>query len=264
MAVFELTRYDGRRRIRGSLYLSIGLSALAAMVIWVYPSFKTEVDLDQLIAAYPEPIVQVMGVQTMASLGGFLSFELYTFGWIILLGLYLAYSTAGTIADDVDRGRMDVLLSLPISRRRLLGERFVAMAVPIVGANVIPPVVVYVGARLIDEPLAAADVLAVHLLSIPYLFACAGIGLLASVVFDRAGIAQRVALGVTFALFLSESLLSGTDAEAVGAIAPMRYYDPNEILLEGTYELADAGILVAMTAVFFVAAQLWFTRTDIA
>jgi len=44
----------------------------------------------------------------------------------------------------------------------------------------------------------------------------------------------------------------------------MRYYDPNEILLEGTYELADAGILVAMTAVFFVAAQLWFTRTDIA
>ncbi|MFD1563611.1 ABC transporter permease [Haloarchaeobius amylolyticus] len=262
--MFELTRYDGRRRIRGSLYLSIGLSLLAAMVIWVYPSFKAEVDLDQLLAAYPEPVLQVMGVQTMASLGGFLSFELYTFGWIILLGLYLAYSTAGTIADDVDRGRMDVLLSLPISRRRLLGERFAAMAVPIVGANVIPPVVVYVGARLIDEPLAAADVLAVHLLSIPYLFACAGIGLLASVVFDRAGIAQRVALGVTFALFLSESLLSGTDAEAVGAIAPMRYYDPNEVLLEGTYDLANAAILVAMTLLFLVAAQVWFTRTDIA
>jgi len=65
------------------------------MVIWVYPSFEAEVDLDQLLAAYPEPVLQVMGVQTMASLGGFLSFELYTFGWIILLGLYLAYATAG-------------------------------------------------------------------------------------------------------------------------------------------------------------------------
>ncbi|WP_090619869.1 ABC transporter permease subunit [Natrinema salaciae] len=262
--MFELARYDGRRRIRGGIYLSIGMSLLAAMVIWVYPSFKTEIDLNQLLSAYPEPILQVMGIQTMASLGGFLSFELYTFGWVILLGLYLAYATAGTIADDVDRGRMDVLLAMPISRRRLVGERFAAMAVPIVLVNVVPPLVVVVGARLIDEPLAVADVLAVHLLSIPYLFACAGIGLLASVVFDRAAIAQRVALGVTFALFLSESLLTGTDAGAIGVIAPMRYYDPNAVLLEGSYDFVGAGILVAMTVVFLVAAQLWFARIDIA
>ncbi|AGB30721.1 hypothetical protein C488_03866 [Natrinema pellirubrum DSM 15624] len=261
--MFELTAYDGRRRVRGSVYLSIGLSVLAAMVVWVYPSFEAEIDLNELLAAYPEPILQVMGVQTMTSLAGFLSFELYTFGWIIMLGLYLAYSTAGTIADDVDRGRMDVLLSMPISRRRLVAERFGAMAVPIVGANLFPPLVVYVGAELIDHPIAAADVLAVHLLSIPYLFACAGIGLLASVIVDRAAIAQRVALGVTFALFLSESLLSGTDAEAVGAIAPMRYYDPNAVLLEGTYDLLGAGILVAMTVALLIASQAWFRRRDV-
>ncbi|OAQ51631.1 hypothetical protein HTG_16365 [Natrinema mahii] len=261
--MFELTAYDGRRRIRGSVYLSIGLSLLAAMVVWVYPSFEAEIDLEGLLAAYPEPILQVMGVQTMTSLAGFLSFELYTFGWIIMLGLYLAYSTAGTIADDVDRGRMDVLLAMPISRRRLVAERFGAMAVPIVGANLLPPLVVYVGAELIDHPIPAADVLAVHLLSIPYLFACAGIGLLASVIVDRAAIAQRVALGVTFALFLSESLLSGTDAEVVGAIAPMRYYDPNAVLLEGNYDLLGAGILVAMTAVLLAASQLWFGRRDV-
>ncbi|WP_455449061.1 ABC transporter permease subunit [Natrinema thermotolerans] len=261
--MFELTAYDGRRRVRGSAYLSIGLSLLAAMVVWVYPSFEAEIDLNELLAAYPEPILQVMGVQTMTSLAGFLSFELYTFGWIIMLGLYLAYSTAGTIADDVDRGRMDVLLSMPISRRRLVAERFGAMAVPIVGANLLPPLVVYVGAELINHPIAAADVLAVHLLSIPYLFACAGIGLFASVVVDRAALAQRVALGVTFALFLSESLLSGTDVEAVGAIAPMRYYDPNAVLLEGSYDLLGAGILVAMTVALLVASQAWFRRRDV-
>lgn len=261
--MFELAAYDGRRRVRGGVALSVGLSLLAAMVVWVYPSFEAEVDLEGLLAAYPEPLLQVMGVRTMASLEGFLSFELYTFGWVILLGLYLAYSTAGTIADDVDRGRTDVLLAMPLSRSRLVAERFAAMAVPIVGANLLPPLVVSVGARLIDHPIAAADVLAVHLLSIPYLFACAGIGLLASVIADRAAIAQRVALGVTFALFLSESLLSGTDAEAVGAIAPMRYYDPNAVLLEGSYDLLGAGILTAMTAVLLVASQLWFRRRDV-
>lgn len=60
-----------------------------------------------------------------------------------------------------------------------------------------------------------------------------------------------------------ESLLEGTDYEAIGAISPMRYFDPNEIPLEGTYDLVGAGVLVAMTLVCLVAAQQWFARIDI-
>jgi ABC-2 type transport system permease protein len=58
-------------------------------------------------------------------------------------------------------------------------------------------------------------------------------------------------------------LLTGTDAEVIGAIAPMRYYDPNAVLIDGSYDLAGAGILLAMTVGFLVAAQLWFRRIDI-
>jgi len=43
----------------------------------------------------------------------------------------------------------------------------------------------------------------------------------------------------------------------------MRYYDPNAVLLEGTYDLAGAGVLVAMTLGLLIAAQLWFSRSDI-
>ncbi|MXV63106.1 ABC transporter permease subunit [Natronorubrum sp. JWXQ-INN-674] len=263
--MFEIARYDGRHRLKGSLYLSIALSLLAVVVIWIYPSFSgsfEDVD-EEFLQAYPEGVIQLFDIRTMASLEGFLAFELYIFGWTILLGLYLAYLAAGTIAGDVERGRMDILLSMPISRSRAVGEKFCSLAVPIVIVNVVTPVVVYVGAVMIDEPIPGADVVAVHALSIPYLFACAGIGLVASVAVDRASIAQRLALGVTFGLFMLESLLAGTDYEAIGAIAPMRYFDPNEILLDGTYDLVGAGVLVAMTVVLLVAAQLWFSRTDI-
>ncbi|MFC4245697.1 ABC transporter permease [Natribaculum luteum] len=261
--MFELSRYEGRTRVKGGVYLSIGLATLAALVIWVYPSFRDSMNMDELLRAYPEPMLQVMGIRTMASLEGFLAVELYMFGWVILLGLYFAYSAASTIADDVERGRMEILLSLPISRARVVGEKFAALAVPIALVNVLTPVVVLVGAELIGESLSTVDLLVVHLLSIPYLFACAGIGLLASVVFDRTSIAQRVALGVTFGLFLLESLLADTDYEVVGAIAPMRYYDPNEILLEGTYDPVSAGVLLAMAAILLVASATWFTQIDV-
>ena len=260
----ELARYDGRRRLRGSLYLSAAIAVLAVIMVWIFPSYSEAFgDDEEILEAMPDAMVRMFDLQTFGSIEGFLAIELYVFGWIILLGLYLAYLAAGTIADDVDRGRTDILLSMPVSRSRLVGEKFAALAVPIVAVNVVTPVVVYVAAELIDEPMAAVDLVAIHLLSIPYLFACAGIGMFASVVFDRASIAQRAALGVTFGLFLLESLLVETDYEALGLVAPSRHFSPNEILLESTYDLTSAGVLVAMTLALLVASQLWFSRTDI-
>ena len=261
--MFEFARYDAAKRVRGSVYLSIGLSLLAAFAVGAYPSYSEAMDMEQLQEAFPEPMIQAFNIETMASLEGFLSVELYMFGWVILLGLYLAYSAASIIADDIDRGRMDTLLSMPVSRPRLASERFAALGVPILMVNVVTPIVVLFTARLIGESLSVVDIIALHLLSIPYLFACAAIGLLASVLFDRASVAQRVALGGTFGLYLVESLLTGTDYEMLGALAPMRYFDPNEVLLDGTYDLVGAVVLIGMTAVLILVSQVWFVRRDL-
>jgi len=261
--MFEFLVYDARKRVRGSVYLSLGMAVLAAMVIWVYPSFSSSFEEDELLDAYPPQLIELFDVETMSSLEGFLAFELYVFGWVILLGLYLAYSAASVIAEDVDRGRLDTQLAMPVSRRRLLTERFVALGVPILTVNVVVPPVVLGGAVLIGESLSTVDVLALHLLSIPYLFACAGIGICCSVVFDRGGVAQRVALAGTFALFLIESMLEGTPYEILGAATPMRYFDPNEVLLEGTVDPVGVAVLVAMTLGLLVASQAWFVRKDV-
>ncbi|MEF8885391.1 MAG: ABC transporter permease subunit [Haloarculaceae archaeon] len=261
--MLEFARYDAAKRVRGSVSLAVGMSLLAAFAVWAYPSYSAAMDMERLREAFPEPMIQAFNIQTMASLEGFLSVELYMFGWVILLGLYLAYSAASIIADDIDRGRLDTLLSMPVSRPRLALERFLALGVPILMVNVLTPVVVLVSAGLVGESLSVVDVVALHLLSIPYLFACAGIGLLASVLFDRASIAQRVALGVTFGTYLVESLLTGTDYEILGALAPMRYFDPNEVLLDGTYDLVGVTALLGMTAVLVVVSQWWFVRRDV-
>lgn len=85
----------------------------------------------------------------------------------------------------------------------------------------------------------------------------------ASVIFDRASVAERVALGVTFGVYLIESLLRGTDYEVVGVIAPMRCFDPDEVLLESTYDLVGVAVLVGMTGLLLVGSQAWFVRRDI-
>ncbi|QLG29689.1 ABC transporter permease subunit (plasmid) [Halorarum halophilum] len=261
--MFELARYEGRHRIRGALALTVGLSALVALYVAMFPSVSSSVDLDEYMRAFPPALREAFGIATLSTIEGFLAAELYAFGWVLLLGLYFAYAAAGLVADDVERGRMDLLLSLPVTRSRLVTEKFLSLLVPMAVLNVAVPVVVYVATALIDDPIAVADLLAVHALSVPYLLATASVGLLASVAFDRVSIAQRAALAALFGLFLVNSVASGTDYAWLGALAPMRYYDPTAVLVEGTYDLGGAALLLVAALVLVGASELWFARRDI-
>lgn len=263
--MLELARYEARHRLRGAGYAAAAMSGFAALYIAVYPTFAESMgeDIDRLLEAYPEALSKAFGVQTLASMEGYLASELYTFGWLLVVGLYLAYAGASLIAPDVDRERMDMTLSLPVSRARVVLESYASLLVPITALTAVVPVVVVVGTALVDYPIDAGRVAALHLLSVPYLMVCSALGLVASVVFDRGGAAQRVAVGALVALFFGESLLTDTDYEALGTVSPARYLDPNAVLREGEYALADAGLLLVAAAALVAVAVAYFRRKDI-
>ncbi|QCC52988.1 ABC transporter permease subunit [Halapricum salinum] len=261
--MFELARYEARRRLRGALYLSVGLSLLAGMYIGTFPSIATDIDLDEFIEQMPEIFKELFNLATMNTIEGFLAAELYSIGWTLLLGLYVAYSAASLIAEDVDRERMDILLSLPISRARLLGEKFLALGVPIVVVNVVVPVVVFAGTAAIGYPIDPVNLAIVHALSIPYLLACGGIGIVLSVLVDRATIAQRGSLVLLFGLFLFESLTVVAGYDWLGSIAPMRYFNPTDVLVESSYDLLGGVVLLVGAIALVAASAVYFRRRDI-
>jgi len=243
--------------------LSVGLSAFSGLYAAFFPSVTSGIDLDQYAESLPQPFVDAFGLRGLDTIEGFLATELYQFAWVILLGLYFAYAAASLVAADVESGRMDVLLSLPVTRARLVRESYLSLVPGLLLVNAVVAAVTWVATRAIDHPVAAADLLVVHALSLPYLLVCAGVGLAFSVVADRASVAQRAAMAVVFATFLLESVVSGTDYEWVGAVAPMRYYDPTAILVDGTYDLAGAAILTAAALALVGASQLYFRQRDV-
>ncbi|WP_267642625.1 ABC transporter permease [Haloarchaeobius amylolyticus] len=262
--MFEIARYDGRKRLKGALAMSVGIALLTALYVAMFPSITEAANLDDIINSYPPAMREAFGIRTMNTIEGFLATQLYAFAWVILLGLYFAYAAASLVAGDVETEKMDMTLSLPVSRSQVLLEKFASLAVPLVVANALLPVVVFVGTLAIGEEIAMVDVLAAHALSIPYLLACAGIGIVASVVFDRASIAQRVAVGIVFAMFLVDAVVADTSLAALGYLAPMHYYDPAAILVDSSYDLVGAGILLAATVVLVLVSREFFRRKDIA
>ncbi|HET7323176.1 MAG TPA: ABC transporter permease subunit [Halococcus sp.] len=261
--MFEITRYESERRVRGTVVLVVLLALYVALVLAIAPDLIAQ--YAELAGSLPETFQKLFGVSGMSTLAGFLSVEFYQFGWLVVLGLFFAYSAGSLVAHDVETDHMDTLLSAPISRSKIVVEKFLSLLMPILAVNIAVGIVVYAGTTLIavDESLTLADIVAVHALSIPYLLCCAGIGLCLSVLVSREHTAQRAALGVVFGLYMLESLVIDTDYEWLGALSPTRYYEPTTILVENTYDLAGAVILLAAAIVLVAASQFWFRRTDI-
>jgi ABC-2 type transport system permease protein len=263
----DVLRYEGEHRLKSALGISVAFSLLAMLFVPFAPLITTDIaasaEFQQVMAELPQPFIEAFGLQSMTSLEGLLAGEFYTLLWAVFFGLYLAYTAAGSIRGDIDADRMDVLLANPVSRTTVLIEKFLSLLVPILVASVITPTAIYVGTLFIEPSIAVEELIMVHALSIPYLLCCGAIGLVLSVLLDDKDTAQNAAIGVLFALYLFQSFIPVTDYGWLANIAPMTYFDANEIMLEGSYDFTSAAILLAATLVLIAVSQFRFTRMDI-
>lgn len=261
--MFEITRHETKRRIVETSAVTVGLTGLALLSIAIAPEIISGIDPATFAREYPKSVRDAFGVETLGTLPGFFATELYHLGWVLLLGLYVAYNAGSMIADEIERDRIDVLLSAPVSRSAIVREKFLSVCIVILLVNAVVGTVVFVGTWLIGNPLPPLDVVAVHALSIPYLLVCAAIGLLLSVGFGTSSTARRASLAIVFGLFLIEPLVGNTYYGWLAMLSPTHYYNPTEILVYNTYDLASAGILLAVTAVLLTTSLLWFRQMDI-
>ncbi len=228
----------------------------------MFPGIQEEMDV--LEEAFPSYMFDLFGIEELHTIEGFIAAEIYSFFWVLLVAIYFAYVGAGLIAGDVQNRKMDLTLSNPVSRESVVLQKVAALWVPLVALNVGVPVIVYVGALVVGESFNPVALAMVHLLSVPYLLVCAGIGLVISVLVDRVRTARAAALSLVFVLWLIDAVSRvDPDFEWIGDFTPSQYYDETAILVREEYAFLDAGVLLVAFFVLLGLALLIFTRQDI-
>jgi len=262
--MFELVGYEARRRAKGSAALAVLVGAFAVMMVAIFPSIEASgVDFASYAESLPPAVQAAFNIQAITTVEGFLAVEFYQFVWVLLLGLYVAYAAGSTLAGEIESGRIELTLAAPIRRRRVVAEKALAQLAPVLFLSAVTPPVLYLAVLAIGESLPVERLVAAHALGVAYLAACGGIGLLLSAALSRADFAQRGAIGAVFGLFVVDSVSSGTDFSALGALSPTRYYDPTAILVEGTYDLGGALVLSAGALLLCALAAVVFARRDV-
>lgn len=265
--MLEITYFEARRRVRGTLLLSASLLAFAGLVIGLFPSIKESgVDFEAYVESFPPEVQSAFlgEVTDFTQIEGFLAVELYQWLWLLVLGVYFAYAAASTIAGEAESGALDMLLANPVSRTRVVVGKYLALVPSVVAVNALVMTGTYLMVGFVGEEIDLADLFALHALSVVYLLACAAVGLLASVVVDSARRAQTVGIGVVFAMFLVDSLTLDTDYEWIGDPAFSRYFAPAEILVQGEIDWWGIAVLLAAAVGLVVVSAEYFERKDVA
>lgn len=265
--MFEITAFEFRRRIRGLVYLSVSLLAYAGLVIGIFPSIKEAgADIESFIEALPPEIRTgfVGEASTYTTIEGFLSAEMYQFVILLVLGMYFAYAAASTIASEIDNDSIDILLVHPVSRTRLVIGKFFSLIPVMVAVNLVMLFGTWVAVGFIGEEIDLVNLAAMHAMAVPYLLACAGLGLLASVYFDSPRRAQSAGAGGVFGMFLIHTVTLDRDFEWLGDFTFARYYDAQEILVDAEYDWGGVAILIAAAVILVILSAEFFERKDIA
>jgi ABC-type transport system involved in multi-copper enzyme maturation permease subunit len=252
-----------------TLLFGLAIFLVETVLSYVLPTFQTQLSAQWAQIKFVQAIVQAMlGTDAASGLGPeiFLSIP-----WVhpVVLAIVWAHAISCATrvpAGEVDRGTMDVLLGLPVSRR----EVFLSESAATFTSVLIVLALAWLGnatgskASSVEVSTSAAReaIVLVNLLCL-YLAVGAFAGLI-SAVSDRRGKAIAVAFVLVLASFLLNYLAQFWEpAKRVAFLSVVGYYRPLFVLRDGAWPLRDIAILAATAVVAWLSAGIIFSRRDL-
>lgn len=253
---------------RSLAWWSLGLVGMVALEISVYPTVRDDSGFSELTENYPEFFKELFSFGgsefDFTSAAGYLGIELFSLIIPLLLIIAAVATGARAIAGEEEQGTLDLLLSLPITRRRVAAEKLAAMALEVVALGVVLLIALWIGVRAVDMTVSlahlAAGVIGAAALAV-------GFGAIALLVGAATG-SRSAAIGVASALAVASYLVNSlaglvSQLEPVQRLTPFYHYTAPDSLRDGI-SWPHLGALVLVIVVASAAALLLVDRRDLA
>ena len=213
---------------RSMFWWSVGLAALVAATVGFWPAFKGASGISEAIANLPTPVVEAFGLQDFGSPAGFLRGNLYELFVPLLYCLAGIAFVNGQTASDEAAGRLELVLSQPVTRRAVYFSRVIACLVAL-GVVVAVTIAVQLGTDSIvglsiDPSYVTATVVLCAFLGAVY----AGLAYVLSCALPRPSLVLGIAVAATFAGYAVNALF-----QLATALKPWRIISPWNWALSG-------------------------------
>jgi ABC-2 type transport system permease protein len=264
-AIFKHTL---ERNWRAMLAWGVGIGLIGFLQAALLLNVDALQQMADLIETLPPVLIQAFGGEDVAALAtpeGYLSFRYFGF-ILIIFTVYALDAGLNVTAAEEDKGIMDVLLSLPLPRWRLVIEKFLAYMLLICGIVILSYIGLWLGVESVPtleiDPLkllrGSVNILPATLLML------AATTLIAALVRRRgiAGAAATIFLVGSFFLDFLGNAVSETFVNTLSRLSFFTYYGGSDVIRHGL-AWGNIALLLATTVILIVVAVWAFERRDI-
>lgn len=249
-----------RDQRRALVLWGVALAAVSAMYIAFWPSMRGG-DIQSLVDAMPEGLVTAMGYDRIGTAAGYLTSTVYGLLAPALLLVFGIGTGARLLAGQEEDGTLELEVTAPVSRRRVYGERLVALVVDVVVLVASVTVVTLALVAALDMAVSTANLLAGSSALLLLVLAHAAIAFAVGAATGRRALALGTAAGVAVVGFMLDAIGPAVEIPWMTAVSPFAWMLGPDPLANGF----DLGVLrLAVLAVVAVVAGLAaFDRRDL-
>ena len=233
------------------------MAALAALYIFIFTGLASDIEaFKDVLKSLPEVVRKLLSlyVESISTLEGFYSFA---FVYIVLCGAIQAMNLGVSIVSkEVREKTADFLLTKPVSRKRILTSKLLAVLASLIITNII-----YL-AIIVPLTLTAKSQfnMGVFLMITATLFFVqlmfAALGVLVSVTAHKIRSVISISLSTVFGFFIISMLGSVIGEKAIRYLSPFKYFDLAYIVQNAAYEtrfiVIDIAFVIAVTATSYL------------
>lgn len=257
MTALLVAQLHERRRSLLSWGLPIGL--MSAFIVAIYPSVEDA--LGKAISSYPESLKQAFGIAELSNVEQYLNAEMLSLIVPLAVGYLAVRSVASGLSGAAESGRLDVLLSAPVPRRRLVAAGFSATAIELAAVLLIGLLITALGSVLAGAGLSFGLALAGFANVWPLALLFAALGIVVTGWSLRTSVVTGSVAGVLVAMYVADlvgRLDTSLDWVRYGSV--FRYY--GRAIEDGIDPVAFVGVTAGAVALAALGAVL-FDRRDL-
>ncbi|UTT71094.1 ABC transporter permease [Arthrobacter sp. DNA4] len=245
---------------------AVSLALIVAMYAAVWPSVKSQPSISSFIEQMPEAFRSLFATSSadMSTPTGYIQVELLSFMGPIAVLVYAVSTGAGAIGGEEDRHTMDLLLSNPVGRGRVVVDKFLAMVLGTFLLAAVLGISLVLEGSMVDLVLPADKVAAamLHLALLGVVFGALALALSAGT--GRTGLSRGVPAVLAVLAYIVNALAPLVDVfDRIQKVSPFFQYIAHDPLRNGT--AWDSVLVSAATIAVLVAlAVAGFRRRDVA
>ena len=258
--MIELALAQLRERRRALLARGLPLGLMSAFIVAIFPSVEDA--LGKAIRDYPTELKEAFSIGELATVEQYLEAEMLSLIVPLAAGDLAARSVASSLSGAAASGRLDVLLSAPVSRRLLVASGFAATAVEVASVLLVSLLLTMLGSWLAGAGLAFGPALAGFANVWPLALLFAALGIVVTGFSLRTSVVTGAVAGALVTMYVVDligRLDAGLDWIRYGSV--FKYY--GNAIEDGIDPLAFVGVTAVAVALAGLGAWL-FERRDLA